>query len=559
VAADRLLEIADLFCGAGGATTSAQRAAAQLGLRTKILAVNHWPTAVQTHTLNHPDVVHLCEAVERVDPRTKVFRDPNTGREFKNKGRLHLLLAGPECTHHARARGGRPMNDQSRATAWHVLKWAQELYIDNILIENVPEFREWGPLGANGRPLKSKKGETYQAFLAALRSLDYHVEDRVLNAADYGDPTTRKRLFIIARRGHRRPVWPVPTHSRTGGKTLFGQTKKWRGAREIIDWSIQSRSIFDPKRKAISPKTWARILAGLERFGGPDIQPFLVVLRRNATSRSLTKPLPTISAQGQHFALCEPFVMPITHGSDGSKRQRPVSDPLPTVTGANRGELALVEPFVLQQQSGGVARPVEQPLPTVACDGAISLVEPYLVPHYGERPGQPPRTHAIDEPVPAIPASGSGKFELVEPFLVDGYGGTETQPQRIQSVDEPLGVVTGSNRYEVVETSFIASYYGTQNISPVSDPLPTVTTKDRFALVLPVINGKALDIRLRMLKPHELKRAHSFGDDYRFAGNQGEQIKQIGNSWPTKLGKALIGSLMADYAASTPKKLEAIA
>lgn len=170
---------ADLFCGAGGASTGLVRACDALGVKLNLLAVNHWPTAVQTHLLNHPNVRHKCEAIERINPRVEV---PG--------GRLHLLLAGPECTHHSNAAGGRPKNEQSRASAWHIAKWAQELYIDTILIENVPEFRSWGPVGVDGRPLKSKRGETFTAFLNVLKSLGYRVDVKILNAADYGDPTT---------------------------------------------------------------------------------------------------------------------------------------------------------------------------------------------------------------------------------------------------------------------------------------------------------------------------------------------------------------------------------
>ncbi len=191
---------ADLFAGAGGASNGLVRAAAALGLDVDLLAVNHWPIAVETHSRNHPTVRHMCESVERIEPR-----------EVVPGGRLHLLMAGPECTHFSTARGGRPVNAQSRATAWSILKWAQELYIDTIIIENVPEFRSWGPIGANQKPLKSKRGETFRAFLTALRSLGYTVEDKILNAADYGDPTTRQRLFIMARRGRHKVSWPAPT------------------------------------------------------------------------------------------------------------------------------------------------------------------------------------------------------------------------------------------------------------------------------------------------------------------------------------------------------------
>ena len=469
----KVITAVDLFCGAGGASVGLRRAAHALGLRLDLLAVNHWPIAIKTHSLNHPDVRHLCESVERINPLAVV---PG--------GRLSLLIAAPECTHHSRARGGRPVNEQSRATAWHILKWAQELYIDNILIENVEEFREWGPVGANGKPLKTGKGQTYRAFLEALRSLGYRVEDRVLNAADYGDPTTRRRLFIIARRGTRTIDWPPATHSPLGGATLFGKTVRWRAAREIIDWSLPSRSIFG-RKKPLSPRTMARIVAGLRKFGGKELQPFLLHL---------------------------------THSSDKG-RVHSVDDPLRTITTAHGGEIALCEPFILQQQSGGAPRSVDQPVPTIATDGAQALVQPFLLPYNGERAGQ---------------------------------------PLRIGSVDDPLPTVTTENRFGLVEP-FVASYYGTHNVSPVTAPLPTVTTRDRFALVLPCADGKVLDVRLRMLKPHELARAMSFGDDYQFSGTQADQVKQIGNAWPCRLGEALITVLLREYAAREPKRLEATA
>lgn len=545
----KTIQAVDLFCGAGGASVGLRRACAALGLEASLLAVNHWPTAVATHSLNHPAVRHLCESVERINPRTVV-----------PKGRLQLLIAAPECTHHSTARGGRPIHDQSRATAWHILKWCQELYVEHVIIENVPEFREWGPLGANGRPLKSRKGETYQAFLAALRSLGYRVDARVLNAADYGDPTTRRRLFILARRGAQPIKWPLPTHSRDGRRTLVGPTRKWRAAREVIDWSIQGTSIFDRKRP-LSAKTMARILAGLERFGGPTLEPFLVILRNHAAGRSLDDPLPTIAAQGQHVALAQPFIL--SQASGGAPR--PVSEPVPTIVtdgyttlvepflvpprgfssgpkvdsvdvplrtivAASGHNFAVVQPFIAMLAHGdthgrgnsGRVRSVEDPLGTIhAGGGNHAVVEPFLIPHYGERPTQVPRTHSVDDPVPTIPATGSGKFELVEPFL--------------------------------------ASYYGTQNIRPVSEPLPTVTAKDRFALVMPVVNGQALDVRLRMLTPPELAAAMSFDADYQFAGNQGEQVKQIGNAWPCALGQALIQTVLADYAVPARRRTRRVA
>jgi DNA (cytosine-5)-methyltransferase 1 len=604
----KTIKAADLFCGAGGASVGFRRACKHLGLTTDLLAINHWLVAVETHRKMHPESVHLCESVERVDPRMKVFVDPISGREFKHNGRLQILIAAPECTHHSTARGGRPINDQTRATAFQILKWPQEIYIDNILIENVPEFEQWGPVGADGRPLKSKRGHTFRAFISALESFDYYVDWRVLNAADYGDPTTRKRLFIMARKKRLGPIkWPEPTHSRSGSPDLFGSMKKWRAAREVIDWDIKGQSIFGRKRQ-LSPKTIARIMAGLERFGGDDLKPFLVVLKGgtaghvNASAKSLDKPMPTLCAKGQHVCLVqpEPFIVPLTHGG-GTDRAHSVEEPVPTITGAHRGELAVVQSFVLGQQSGSTPRRTDEPIPTIATDGAIALVEPFMIsagwPKVDARLVSEPmntvltRDHmalveaevvepfivpprgfsqddkkvdSVDDPLRTIVAASGHTFAVVEPFLVPHYGERQGQDPRIHSVDEPVPTIpaSGDGKFEVCQPEFIASYYGTQNISPVTAPLPTITARDRFALVMPVVNGKALDIRLRMLKPHELAAAMSFDRDYEFTGTQGDKVKQIGNAWACGVGQALIQTLLAPYAVrkvkSNAKRLNAI-
>lgn len=558
------IKAADLFCGAGGASTGLVRAATALGLDIDLLAVNHWPAAIRTHELNHPGVRHLCASLEHVKPR-----------EHVPGGRLHLLLAGPECTHHSQARGGKPINDQSRATAWCIPKWASDLYIDTIIIENVPEFRTWGPLGANDRPLPSKKGETYQAYLGVLRSLGYKIEERIVNCADYGDATTRQRLFLICHRG-KRVQFPQPTHA----KVAVAGRRKWKAAREVIDWSLTGQSIFD-RKKPLQKATIERILAGLDRFGGEPLKPFLVVLRNHMDGKSIEGPLPTITAGANHIGLAEPFlvtaggpigqgrnpnsvndplptilaenkraiiqpvVMHTTHGG----RAHSADKPLPTVTGAHRGELGVIEPFVLSQASGGAARPVEQPIPTLCADGAHSLVQPFMVPMYGERPTQTPRTHSVEQPVPTIPASGDGKFGVVQPFVIDTNRPGVEDTKRTQPVDTPLGTVTGSNRFGVADAAFLQSYYGTLNISSVEQPVPTVTTKERFALVMPVIDGLALDIRFRMLQPHELAGAHSFPKSYLFGGSKGDMVKMIGNSWPGETARALCLAALRPFAA----------
>jgi DNA (cytosine-5)-methyltransferase 1 len=579
---------ADLFCGAGGTSTGLRLACQELGVKLQLVAVNHWPVAIETHSTNHPEVQHVCAAVESVEPRRLV---PG--------GHLDLLVASPECTHHSAARGGKPMSDQKRASAHLILRWAEALRIDAILIENVPEFRTWGPLNAKNRPIERLRGSLYQHFLEGLRILGYRVEDRILNAADYGAATTRRRLFILAKRRGRGPIaWPTPTHTPTGETTLFGKTAKWRPAREIIDWSIPGRSIFARKRP-LKPATMRRILAGLEKFGGPGLQPFLVVLRQHMAGKSIDDPLPTLSAGGQHLGLCEPFLFHITHGSDAG-RVHSVEEPLKTVTTAHRGELALCEPFVLQQQSGGVPRAVSQPVPTIAAKGAIGLIEPFLVSYHAERDGEAARVQSVHDPLPTV--TTENRFGIAQPFIVPFLGERDGQGPRVKSIDEPLQTITtqnpiglcepfvvsvahgdnepGSGRgnggrvrsladpmptvtatgreYALIEPH-IVKYYGTGRPASVDDPLDTVTAHDRFGLVTGEHTGYVLDIRFRMLQPHELAAAMSFPRTYVFTGTKGDAVRMIGNAVDVRTAKALCAALLEPLVRIKPRRLKAIA
>lgn len=349
---------ADLFCGAGGSSTGLARACAEADERLELLAVNHWEVAVETHARNHPWADHRCATLDSLEPRKAVPR-----------GKLDLLIASPECTHHSIARGGRPVNDQSRASAWHVVRWAEALLPRVVLVENVREFRTWGPIGADGRPLPSRKGETFDAWCAALRSLGYRVESRILCAADYGDPTTRERLFVAAVRGRGPIRWPAPTHARNGAADLFGARRPWRTAREIIDWSLRGASIFDRKRPLVEA-TLRRIAEGLRRFGGTAAEPFLAVLRGTGTVRDLNRPVPALTAGGEHLGLVEPFIL----GQQSCSAPRVVSDPVPTVAAA--GAISLVHPFLVRYQGTGGAESVADPVSTVTTRDRLGLVEP---------------------------------------------------------------------------------------------------------------------------------------------------------------------------------------
>lgn len=527
---------ADLFCGAGGATEGLIEALKDMGIdvntQVDLIAINHWKAAIDTHKKNHPWARHYLNSVDQVDPRRACPSE-----------RLKILVAGPECTNHARARGGRPIHDQSRASAWLILKWLQELYVENVIIENVPEFMDWGPLGADRRPMKSKKGESFQAFIEAIRRLGYRVQHRILCAADFGDATTRERLFIIARRGNRKIVWPEPTHAKDTSPDMFHKRASWRPAREIIDWTKPGTSIFtriqDGKRP-LEDSTLRRIEAGLCRFLPMDLATaFIVTLRNHLRPRSVDEPIPTIAARGTHIGLVQ------------------------------------TRPFVIGQQSGATPRSVDEPLPSVAAKGAIA----FIVPQFGERPGQMPRTHDIGHPLPAVTSHGAGALVqpaflieanhgrdkdrsssledplktlttkngkgLVQPFIV-GCEYKSANGKQVRAVDEPLQTMTTNPRFGLT-MPYLIEYYGDpmHYHQGVDVPLKTVTAKARFGLVDPKATVYGMDILFRMLYAYELAAAHSFPKTYFFMGGSTKATRMIGNSWPIRMAKALCMSVLS--------------
>jgi DNA (cytosine-5)-methyltransferase 1 len=584
---------ADLFCGAGGTSHGLIEACRELGREVALTAINHWEVAVATHTKNHSDARHLCASLDALNPR-----------DLFGEGELDVLWASPECTHHSVARGGKPINDQSRATAWCVVRWAEALRPGNIFVENVPEFVTWGGIGVNGRPLKEKRGATFMAWVGSLESLGYRVEWRVLCAADYGDPTTRRRLFVQAVRGRRRIVWPEPSHAPVATTDMLGSRKPWRAAREIIDWSHQGQSIFERKRP-LSPKTIARIWAGLEKFG---LKPFIVPQQSNPVPKSVEEPLPTVCAEGSQSKLAEPFLLP-QHSSNPA---RSIDKPVPAVTTTSRG-VGVAQPYLIAMEHGGRVLSIDKPMPTVttAKGGAIGVTSPFLIEMRGTSDSQIKATaHSLDKPLSAVTAGGihhgvaepflihaahggkrrarsikepmptvagnRGDVALVEPFVMSA-GGPECAAR---SVSEPLGTVLTRDHRAVVTPAllpqnqggalrpvtepaptvatagaialvepFLVEYYGNGGAESVDTPLNTVTTKERHALVRPtvILDGQRylLDIRFRMLQPKELAAAQGFPADYHFTGTKTEQVKQIGNAVPTNLARALVKAALS--------------
>lgn len=452
----RTFDTADLFAGGGGTSTGLVQAIKEKGDDLNLLAINHDPDAVRTHELNYPWATHFCQDVERVDPREAV-----------PSGHLDLLVASPSCTHHSRALGGKPRNFQDRDDARIVSHWAYRLDIDNILIENVPEFREWGPLDGNDQPIKAQKGLHFNAWKHGLSSLRYSVDLRVLNAADYGDPTSRRRLFLIARKGNLPITWPSPVYDRKGANGL----PKWRAAREIIDWTLEGESIFQ-RSKPLSPNTLKRILEGLKKFGGPE-----------------------------------------------------------------------AKPFIIQMENGGHVDSIDSPLRTITANrkgGTVALVQPFILPLEGFHRGNTPKS--IDDPLGTITAA-RGYGHLIQPFLSIYHGGRA----RVQSTDQPIPTLDTQNRFGLVEP-YLVEYHSHGKPRSIDEPAPTVTTHDRLALVQPEIRANGvtyrMDIKYRMLQPHELSAAMGFPQGYRFAGTKTSTVKMIGNAVAVNMAKALVTSLL---------------
>jgi DNA (cytosine-5)-methyltransferase 1 len=477
--------VVDMFCGAGGESTGIMQAAEEQGMKVTLTAINHWERAIETHAANHPSAEHWCQSVEQLDP-TAVIRG----------NKVNLLWASPECTHHSVARGGRPRSDQSRASAWLILKWLSELYVERVIIENVPEFLSWGPLDGKGKPIQGQKGNTFKAFITALQSIGYTVDWKILCAADYGDPTTRRRLFVQAVRGKKRIVWPQITHMDGSGDTLFG-CQPWRPARDIIDWSIPGTSIFD-RKKPLAEATIRRIAAGIEKYWGDYAKPFLAVLYGTGTVKSLDTPLPAVSCV-PHYALVEP--VPLLMGHESGQTPKPINDPCQTVMAQGRINL-ITSSFVLGQQSGAAARSTDKPLPTIATAGAISVCQP-----------------------------------VIDPLILEYYGNGGSK-----SVNEPLGTVTTKDRFALLESFLLPNegFYRGNIARSLDKPMPTVTaSRGVGSIVTPSLEGVKLDIRFRMLKNHELKKAQGFPENYKITGNTTEQTKQIGNAVPVNTAKAL--------------------
>ena len=525
----------DLFCGAGGfswglvealkniAIDADQPTEAVLKDSIDLVGVNHWEQAIATHKENHPWARHFLDDIQAINPRD-VFdeRDPD----------VKILSGGIECTHWSTARGGKPVDDQKRMPAWDFLTWIQKLRPENVLVENVKEFASWGPIESDGTP--TRNGETFEAWIDSFHSLGYSIDWKVLNAANYGDATSRQRLFILARRENR-PEWPEPTHTEDGE----GDTQEWRTAADIIDWSepggsIWTRDLHDARKRPLKNSTMQRIAEGVRRHCSDRLEPLadaLAELGRKDVKQLRQSVVPFEYAETAADVLDEPFL---------------VEQPAGTTP-------VLAAPYLLRQQSGGQPPSIEnEPVPTISSAGSIAKVEPrpLIMPRNGAMGGLQSNSlyRPEDRPLHTVTARNTDGY-LVTPYLCPMYNSREGQRPRTRAVNRPLMTIPASKSPAGIAEPFLVDYHGNSDVSACDIPLGAVEARDRYALCVPEEFPWGLDVRYRMLQPRELQRAQGFPDDYEILGNKRDTTRQIGNAVPVNLAQSLVESLLES---STP-------
>lgn len=535
----------DLFAGGGGASTGIEQA---IGRHVDI-AINHDPEAVSLHQANHPQTRHFVSDVFEVDPLAVTQGQP-----------VGLLWASPDCKHFSKAKGGKPVSKKIRSLAGVVIKWVERLKPSQthprmIFLENVEEFQTWGPLGADNRPCPHRKGRTFKRWKRSLERLGYVVEHRELRACDYGAPTIRKRLFLVARRDGQPIVWPEPTQS--APESLGVKAKKlkpWRTAAQCIDWSIPAPSIFE-RTKPLADATCRRIAKGIMRYVMDAAEPFIVPIAHyngSNPAHAATEPLRTVTAnpKGGCFALAVPTLISMGHGERPGQQPRVpgIERPHSTIT-AQGQHSALVTAFLAKHYTGVVGSDLNNPMGTATTVDHHSLVAAHLV-HmgHGEGKGGGKRfSHGIrdvGQPLNTITAQGMPAGIVTSHMLKlrgDNVG---------SATNEPVHTISAQGTHHAEVRAFMVKYYGTDGDPALQGPLHTVTTKDRFGLVM--VKGEPyaiVDIGLRMLTPRELYRAQGFPESYRIdTGADGKpltktaQVRMCGNSVCPPLARALVAA-----------------
>ena len=558
--------VTDSFAGGGGVSLGL----AEAGLIVNY-AINHDADAIAMYKINHPNVIVFNENIWEVDPREVA------------KGRpIHLAWFSPDCTHHSRARGGKPREKKIRALAWVTLRWAATVKPEVIILENVVEFQGWGPLTIENKPDPKQKGRTFNSFVNALRRQGYKVEWQELIACNFGAPTSRKRFFLIARRDGKPIVWPEPTHGDPDKiEARCWLLKPWRTAAECIDFSRKCPSIFS-RKKPLADNTQRRIAKGVDKFVIKDPKPFIMSNNQNNVGGGIDEPLKTITTGNRHF-LVTPVIAQIGQTGFTDNRSQSVEDPLTTIM--TKQEHMLVAPTLIQYHSETSdsehrGQSVEEPIKTLDTSNRYGLTTAFISKYYagfydgaGSDINKPLHTvtskdhnaivtshlvqfnnncdgRSMDKPIPTVVA-GQGHWGEVRSFLSTYYG---SEKDIGQEIDQPLRTVVSKDRFVVVSVTIAKVYNprGLGNWPKIRELLNKYCGYDlaNNEILLLEIDGLRYfiyDLGMRMLEPRELYNAQGFRPDYiiDFKKPNGKpyskasQVARCGNAVPPPFAKAL--------------------
>ena len=565
----------DNFAGGGGASTGIELAT---GYSVDI-AINHDPEAIRMHKANHPNTKHYCENVWAVDPVKACGGHP-----------VALAWFSPDCKHFSKAKGGKPKDKNIRGLAWVACRWAGLVRPNVIMLENVEEFKTWGPLNRRHHPIKSKQGKTFEKFVQQLTDLGYDVEFRELVAADYGAPTMRKRFFMIARCDGKPIVWPEPTHAPADSEEVkSGILKPYVGAYTQIDFSKPCPSIFDTSEKIkekygiravrpLAPKTMERIARGMKKFVLDNPEPFIIQCNHAGERKpqDIKEPMPTIT--GKHgFGVIEPILAPVidkTYGGNYQGSGSNVSEPIDTITTVDHNRLveAILTPYMGTNTTNHPGGNCKNPIHTITTGNQQCLISPTLIQYHSETTRKGVRGQTIKAPI--LTVDGSNRYGLVQSFLKQI---TDEKEKKIptakdslktdsddllqtscliqmnnhcdgKNIKDPIPTITAGDGHFGEVRAFLIKYYGDATGQDIEKPLDTVTTKDRFGLVtIEGVDYRIVDIGLRMLEPKELYGCQGFPDDYiidhDYTGKKyprSEQVRRCGNAVCPPIPAALV-------------------
>ena len=539
--------IVDNFAGGGGASTGIELATG----KSVDIAINHDPEAIRMHKANHPNTKHYCEDVWQVDP-VKACKGHPVG----------LAWFSPDCKHFSKAKGGKPKDKFIRGLAWVACRWAGLVRPRVIMLENVEEFKTWGPLNRGHHPIKAKQGKTFEKFVQQLQNLGYEVQFRELVAADYGAPTMRKRFFMIARCDGKPIIWPEPTHApRNSQEVKEGLLKPYVGAYTQIDFSRPCPSIFDTSQeikekygiravRPLAPKTMERIARGLKKFVLDNPEPFIIQCNHGGKRRpnDIREPMPTIT--GKHgYGIVEPKLTPYLSVNRENHFGSDMREPVHTITANNQH--MLMTPTLIQYHSetakGEVrGKTIEDPIMTVDRSNRYGLVTSFLHKYYDG--GYKGAGDSVENPLPTVAAWDHNSVVTANLIQMNKncYG---------RDIADPLPTITAGDGHFGEVRAFLIKYYGNGSAEDVTEPLDTITSRDRFGLVtIQGVDYQIVDIGLRMLEPRELYGCQGFPDDYiidhDFEGHtypRSEQVRRGGNSVCPPLPVAMVRSNLPEF------------